>query len=147
MDQYWNTIWQYKVCTAICFFYHKAIASSKQKTFFSLFTKTVSELHFCLFSFSSILVTFNASTNKHWLWWHYSSLLMPNFVFCFLKTQCSKDDGKKKQKNQRLKKWNDKKKKHYWTKKERLMRSLHIFLFINNTIEITLPSPDDAIDT
>lgn len=34
--------------------------------------------------------------------------------------------------------------------KERLMRSLHIFLFfffINNTIEITLPSPNDAIDT
>lgn len=70
------------------------------------------------------------------------------FVFCFLKTQCLKDDvykKKNKKKNVMIKK--TKLKNTDGRKKERVMRSLHIFLLINNTIEITLPSPDDAIDT
>lgn len=89
------------------------------------------------------MVTFNASTNKHWLWWHYSSLLMPNFVFCLLKTQCSKDNVKKKKK---IKKKIKKTKQNRTNKRKINALSAH-FSFINNTIEITLPSPDDAIDT
>lgn len=70
-------------------------------------------------------------------------LVDANFVFCFLKTQCSKDDIKKILKNEMIKKNN---KKNIGRKRKINALSAH-FSFINNTIEITLPSPNDAIDT
>lgn len=73
MDQYWNTR------MTIYTYYHNAIASSKQKTF-SFPRKTAflncTLLTFLLASSANRNQNFNASTNEHWLLWHYSRLLM-----------------------------------------------------------------------
>lgn len=74
------------------------------------------------FSFSSILVTFNASTNKHWLRWHDSSLLMP-VLFSVSWKHNAQRWCKKRFKKIIIKNKN----KQYWTKKRRIKCALCTF--------------------